>query len=228
MLTSMQTFLQASGLAVLAKGEPVMVPLLAASVIALTVILERCSFWRRLCPREQETRILHCMAAGDLEQAEQRAQGSRYPVTRVLHAGLTYRQCVPVIAMEAAIQAELRRVKASRPVLDTIITLAPLLGLLGTITGMISAFGIGADTGPGQPTAITGGVAEALIATATGLGMAVMTLRPSNDYRAKVDQHTEHMEEQATRLARFLGHRGAEACMCRARRRRRRPWASCR
>jgi biopolymer transport protein ExbB len=205
----MQTFLQTSGLAVLAKGGPVMVPLLAASVIALTVILERCSFWRRLHPREQETRILQCVAAGDLEQAEQLAQGSRHPVTRVLHAGLTYRQRAPVIAMEAAIQAELRRVKAYLPVLDTIITLAPLLGLLGTITGMISAFGIVADTGLGQPTAITGGVAEALIATATGLCIAVMTLLPYNYFRAKVDQLTERMEEQATRLALFLGHRGA-------------------
>ncbi len=59
--------------------------------------------------------------------------------------------------MEAAAQAELRRVKAYLPVLDTIITLAPLLGLLGTITGMISAFGLVSEAGLGQPHAITGG-----------------------------------------------------------------------
>ena len=78
--------------------------------------------------------------------------------------------------MGAAAQAELSRAKAYLPVLDTIITLAPLLGLLGTITGMISAFGLVSEAGLGQPHAITGGVAEALIATATGLCIAIMTL----------------------------------------------------
>ena len=74
---------------------------------------------------------------------------------------------------------------------------------------MISAFGLVSDTGLGQPTAITGGVAEALIATATGLCIAMMTLLPYNDVRAKVEQLTERMEEQATRLDLFLCPRGA-------------------
>ena len=112
-------------------------------------------------------------------------------------------------AMEATAQAELRRVKAYLPILDTIITLAPLLGLLGTITGMISAFGIVSEAGLGQPTAITGGVAEALIATATGLFIAIMTLIPYNYFRSKVEQLTERIEEQASRLELFLCHRGA-------------------
>ena len=80
---------------------------------------------------------------------------------------------------------------------------------IGTITGMISAFGLVSDTGLGQPTAITGGVAEALIATATGLFIAIMTLIPYNYFRSKVDQLTERMEEQASRLELFLCHRGA-------------------
>ena len=67
--------------------------------------------------------------------------------------------------MQAAAQAELNQSRRYLPILDTVITLAPLLGLLGTITGMISAFGIVSEAGLGQPHAITGGIAEALIAT---------------------------------------------------------------
>ena len=209
MLTSVHAFFQTSILAVLVKGGPVMIPLLASSVVSLAVIIERFFFWRRLRKRENDTLILQCVAAGNVEQAEKLAQESRHPVGRVLHAGLEYRQLSSGTAMEAAAQAELRHVKAYLPILDTIITLAPLLGLLGTITGMIGAFGIVSATGLGQPTAITGGVAEALIATATGLFIAIMTLLPYNYFRSKVEQLTERMEEQATRLELFLCHRGA-------------------
>src|SRR6266851_1240095 len=138
------------------------------------------------------------------------ANESRHPIARVLQAGLEYRQRSPGSAMEAAAQAEVRRVKAYLPVLDTIITLAPLLGLLGTITGMISAFGIVSDAGLGQPQAITGGVAEALIATATGLCIAIMTLLPYNYFRSAVDHLTERIEEQATRLELLLCPPGEE------------------
>lgn len=93
------------------------------------------------------------------------------------------------------------------PILDTVITLAPLLGLLGTITGMISAFGIVSEAGLGQPHAITGGIAEALIATATGLLIAIMTLIPYNYFRSKVEQLTDVLEEQSTRLELLLGKR---------------------
>jgi hypothetical protein len=89
--------------------------------------------------------------------------------------------------MEAAAQIELHHLKRYLPALDTVITLVPLLGLLGTVTGMISSFGIVSEAGLGQPQAITGGVAEALIATATGLAIAILTLVPYNYFRAKHD-----------------------------------------
>jgi biopolymer transport protein ExbB len=194
---------------ILVKGGIVMIPLMASSVLSLAVILERFFFWRGLRKRENDSIILQFVEAGNIEQAQKLAHEARHPVTRVLLAGLEYRQLSPGTAMEAAAQAELRRVKAYLPILDTIITLAPLLGLLGTITGMISAFGIVSEAGLGQPTAITGGVAEALIATAAGLSIAIMTLIPYNYFRSKVDQLMERMEEQATRLELFLCHREA-------------------
>jgi biopolymer transport protein ExbB len=88
--------------------------------------------------------------------------------------------------------------------LDTVITLAPLLGLLGTVTGMISSFGIVSEAGLGQPHAITGGVAEALIATATGLAVAILTLVPYNYFRARAETVTDLIEERATHLELLL------------------------
>ena len=207
-MTTLRDFIHGGMIGILIRGGLVMIPLLASSVVSLAVIIERYFFWRRLRKRENDTIILQFVEAGNVEQAQKLANESRHPVGRVLHAGLEYRQLSPGTAMEAAAQGELRRVKAYLPVLDTIITLAPLLGLLGTITGMIGAFGIVSETGLGQPTAITGGVAEALLATATGLFIAIMTLLPYNYFRAKVEQLTERMDEQATRLELFLCRRG--------------------
>jgi biopolymer transport protein ExbB len=208
MMTILRDLVNGGIVGILAKGGLVMIPLLTASVISLAVIIERFLFWRRLRKRENDTIILQFVEAGNVEQAQKLANESRHPVARVLLAGLEYRQLSPATAMEATAQAELRRVKAYLPILDTIITLAPLLGLLGTITGMIGAFGIVSEAGLGQPTAITGGVAEALIATAAGLSIAIMTLIPYNYFRAQVEQLTERMEEQASRLELFLCHRG--------------------
>src|SRR5262245_15458101 len=208
MMTSVQAFLHEDIIAVLAKGGLLMVPLLASSVISLTVIIERYCFWRRLRKRAIDTTVLQFVAAGNLAQALKMAHESAHPVVRILHAGLAYQNRSPGTAMAVVAQAELRRVKAFLPMLDTIITLALLLGLLGTITGMISAFGLASEAGLGQPQAMTGGVAEALIATATGLCIAIMTLIPYNYFRSKVEQLTERTEEQATRLELFLSPRG--------------------
>ena len=192
-------------LAVIVKGGLIMIPLLAASLIAVTVIIERLFFWRSLRSHEVDRTILALVAEGDVKQALEVASASRHPVGRVLHAGIQSRHVSPSIAMQAAAQAELRQLRRYLPVLDTIITLAPLLGLLGTITGMISAFGIVSEAGLGQPHAITGGIAEALIATATGLLVAIVTLIPYNYFRSRVEEMTDIMEERATRLELLLG-----------------------
>jgi biopolymer transport protein ExbB len=193
--------------AIVIQGGLVMIPLLASSVIALTVIVERLYFWRRLRSHAVVRRILALVADGDLPQAAQEASTSRHPVARVLGAGIASKHLLPGAAMQAAAQAELSRARRYLPILDTVVTLAPLLGLLGTITGMISAFGIVSEAGLGQPHAITGGIAEALIATATGLLIAIMTLIPYNYFRSKVEQLADTLEEQATRLELLLGKR---------------------
>jgi biopolymer transport protein ExbB len=189
---------------ILIRGGLVMVPLLLFSMIALAVILERSLFWRRLRKYDSGEAILALVAAGHLAQAMQIARASQHPIARVLLAGIEHQYPAPGMAMQATSQAELHHFKRYLPVLDTIITLAPLLGLLGTITGMISAFGIVSEGGLGQPHAITGGVAEALIATASGLSVAILSLVPYNYFRTKTAAMTDLIEERATRLELLL------------------------
>jgi biopolymer transport protein ExbB len=110
--------------------------------------------------------------------------------------------------MQAAATVEIGKMKAGLPVLDTVVTLAPLLGLLGTIIGMVQSFQIMATSGLGQPHAVTGGVAEALIATATGLLVAILALIPYNYFTARVERTTDRIEEYATRLELALRARG--------------------
>src|SRR4028119_2449873 len=89
-------------------------------------------------------------------------------------------------------------------VLDTVITMAPLLGLLGTITGMIQSFNVVSTAGSSAPTAITGGVAEALIATAAGLGIAIAILPIYNWLTEKVKEIISEMEVSATEILNML------------------------
>lgn len=207
MWNSLVTLMPNDIIAVIMKGGLTMIPLLASSLIAVTVILERFAFWHSLRKHEVDRRILALAAEGDFKQAMEVAGTSRHPIARVLQAGLRSRDIRPGTAMQAVAQAELRNLRRNLPVLDTIITLAPLLGLLGTITGMISAFGIVSEAGLGQPHAITGGIAEALIATATGLLVAIVTLIPYNYFRSRMEAMTDMMEERATRLELLLGKR---------------------
>jgi biopolymer transport protein ExbB len=96
-------------------------------------------------------------------------------------------------------------------VLDTIITMAPLLGLLGTITGMITAFNVVAGPDAANKTeAITGGVAEALIATAAGLTVAIATLPVYNYLTEKVKEIIAEMETRATQLLNILANQREE------------------
>ena len=184
----------------LAKGGPVMIPLLACSIVALAVVVERLTFWWRETDRGAALRALELAERGKLDEALEVARRGRGPGARVLAAGLAVDPRAASTAMGTVAQAEIVPLRSYLPVLDTIITLSPLLGLLGTVTGMIAAFGILSTTGMNQPTAITGGVAEALIATAAGLAIAIVTLVPYNYFTARAEQAMDAIERLATRL----------------------------
>jgi biopolymer transport protein ExbB len=201
-------------IAVLARGGPVMIPLAACSILALGVVIDRAWTWWRLGRSRDPEIVLARAAQGEWTEAWKLGEVSRSPVARVLAAGIQHRNPAPTLAMESAARHEIARLKRFLPVLDTIVTLSPLLGLLGTVTGMIAAFGIMGQSGMSSPHAITGGVAEALIATAVGLGIAITALVPLNFFNSRVDAMHETIERYGSDLELLLAEaprRGGEA-----------------
>ena len=193
----------------LVKGGLVMVPLAVCSIVSLATILDRAWFWLRARGSRDVEDLLALAARGKWDDAVELARTARAPIARVLAAGVAARDMQPLRALEATALAEIARARRGLTVLDTIITLSPLLGLLGTVTGMIAAFGIMSTSGMNQPHAITGGVAEALIATAAGLAVAIVTLVPYNYFLARVERLTEEIERHGTRLEALLAESGA-------------------
>lgn len=180
-----------------------MLPLALCLTIAVTVIIERYLFFRRISGAEQAEEILELADNRRLDEALKLTQNTSLPLLKVLSAGLA-NGFNAAKAMTAAGIAERAIMRRGLPALDTIVTLSPLLGLLGTITGMINSFQIMALSGMGQPHAVTGGIAEALIATATGISVAVIALVPYNYFLARIERETEVMEHYATRLEMVL------------------------
>jgi len=164
---------------IIIKGGPVMAPLLGCSIFALTVVIERWLYWRRIGDRRLAETLLELVERGELSRAAESTQQADAPLVRVIASGIAHRNAVTK-ALEVAAQKEVPVLKRRLTILDTIITLAPLLGLLGTVTGMIGSFGIMSQAGIGQPHAVTGGVAEALIATIAGLAVAIPALACNN------------------------------------------------
>jgi biopolymer transport protein ExbB len=190
--------------AIIIKGGIVMIPLLACSLISLALTIERFIFWGKIKSQLVIEKMLGLVNSGEFDKAIKLGKDSQHPIARVLVAGLAHRNPGPAKAMEAAAQAELPVLKSRLGALDTIITLAPLLGLLGTVVGMIGSFDIMSEAGMGQPHAVTGGVAEALIATATGLLIAILTLIPYNYFSARVEKEMDAMEHYSSSLELLL------------------------
>jgi len=128
-------------------------------------------------------------------------------VARALGYALSHREKSFSEAMLRAANRELKRFNRGLTILDTAITLAPLLGLLGTVTGMISSFNMIGGEELGAPTAITGGIAEALIATAFGLGIAIAALLPFNYLNAREEEARLEMQDAASHVELHLRDR---------------------
>jgi biopolymer transport protein ExbB len=183
-------------------GGPVMWPLGIVSGFAVAVIFERSWWWsqhaRNRRPRDLE-RALTAMDEGDMAAAQQVCAGSSDAVLRVVHAGLTHRHASLQGALQAAAGIEIKQAGRFLTAMDTIITLAPLLGLLGTVTGIMHSFtSIGGSELAVEK--VTGGIGEALIATAFGLGIAIITLIPYNWFHAKVANLQHEIETAANNV----------------------------
>jgi biopolymer transport protein ExbB len=189
----------------LLRGGFMMYPLLLSALVALAVMIERfIMMHKKFSSRPSDARELIQLARkGDLKTALMNAEKMETPVASVLAAGLRD-ESAPIEEVEIAMQnqAELwvPQMEKRLEVLDTVITAAPLMGLLGTITGMMSSFQVLSEKGVNEPHAITGGVAEALIATATGLVIALICLFAFNYFNNKVKTLIFEMESAAAQL----------------------------
>jgi biopolymer transport protein ExbB len=184
------------------KGGPVMWPILIVSIVALTVVIERCFWWLGRWFRRDPKRIEKVFTAienSDTAEASRLSRGSRDPVLRMLWNGLNHQHSSLEAALQVAAGIEIKRAGRFLVVMDTLVTLAPLLGLLGTITGLIRSFSfLGNEELAVQ--AVTGGIAEALIATACGLGIAIFALIPFNFFTSRVSNLEFELQTAATNL----------------------------
>ena len=180
-----------------------MYPLLACSLIALTVIIERTMFWIREGVRGNQTligRVLELCQKGNWAAVKGEVEGSKDFVIRILISGILHREFSMIKAMESAAAEEIKRMRRYMNVLDTMITVAPLLGIFGTVLGIISSFELLGSSGIEHPQAVTAGIAQALITTAAGLGIAILSVFPYNYFNSRVENAALTIEKYATSL----------------------------
>lgn len=185
------------------KGGPVMYPLLGCSIIALTVIIERAFFWIREDMRRNQSLVDHTLELcrkGDWEGVKKQVAGSRDYIIRILVNGILHKEFSMTKAMETAASDEIKRMRRHLGVLDTMITVAPLLGIFGTVIGIITSFEILGSTGIEHPQAVTAGIAQALITTASGLGIAILSVFPFNYFNSRAEGAALAIEKYATSL----------------------------
>jgi biopolymer transport protein ExbB len=190
------------------NGGPVMWPLLICSIITVATALERLFFIIRERTRRKPQlvdKILERVEHHDLDGAIKIGSDNKDFVARVLTFALAHRAKSFSSAVLRAANLELKKFNCGLAVLDTMVTLAPLLGLLGTVTGMIHAFGLLGTQQLDAPEAITGGIAQALIATAFGLCIAITALIPFNYLNARLEEARHDIEDAATQLELHLG-----------------------
>ncbi len=180
-----------------------MYPLLACSVIALSVIIERSIFWLRVDIQRNRPlveEVLELCRDGDWNAVKQKATDSENSIIRILISGILHRDFSMTKAMEAAAADEIKRMRRYMGVLDTMITVAPLLGIFGTVIGIIISFDMLGAAGIEDPRAVTSGIAQALITTASGLGIAILSVFPYNYFNSKVENAAQLIEKYATSL----------------------------
>ncbi|HBB33761.1 MAG TPA: biopolymer transporter ExbB [Cyanobacteria bacterium UBA8803] len=188
-------------------GGVVMWPLLALSLLAIALILERLNFWLRVMKHQTTIvrEVLHLYQDNPSLAFLKLEKNSNLPIARIFLAALELEGPTPEefrLALESAAQAELPILKRFNTVFETVISVSPLLGLLGTILGLIEAFaglGIG-DIGGSRTAGVTGGISEALISTVAGLCVAIFTLLFANTFRGLYRRQLALIQEYGGKL----------------------------
>lgn len=189
------------------KGGVVMWPLLGLSILGVALIVERSLFWLRVAKRQSRLArdVLQVYRSDPSAAFKKLELNADLPIARIFLAALELEEPTPEefqLALESAAQAELPVLKRFNSVFETIVSLSPLLGLLGTILGLIRSFAslkVG-DVEGSKSITVTGGISEALIATATGLGVAIFTLLFANSFRGLYQRQIGFIQEYGGQL----------------------------
>ncbi|MEA5504201.1 MotA/TolQ/ExbB proton channel family protein [Halotia wernerae UHCC 0503] len=189
-------------------GGVVIWPLLGFSVLAVALIMERISFWIRINSRQNRViqDVLKLYRSDNIVGAlDKLQQNTDLPMARIFLAALELEEPTPEelrLALESEAQAEIPLLKRFQNIFETIIGLAPLLGLLGTVLGLIASFAsldIG-DVGGTKTAGVTAGISEALVSTASGLVVAIFTLLFANTFRGLYQRQIAWIQEYGGQL----------------------------
>lgn len=183
------------------KGGWIMWPILVTAIVAVAVVGERVIWWAREGLRREPHRlekVLACLETADFQEASKLADGSEDPIIRMIWHGLNHVHTSLQGALQVAAGVELQRAGRFLTIMDTLVTLAPLLGLLGTVSGIFRSFtSIGGELAVEK---VTGGIGEALIATMCGLAIAILSLIPFNYFSGKLARLQFELETAATNV----------------------------
>ncbi|RAM50183.1 MAG: MotA/TolQ/ExbB proton channel family protein [Hapalosiphonaceae cyanobacterium JJU2] len=189
-------------------GGVVMWPLLAFSVVAIALIIERVLFWYRINTRQNKVvrEVLNLYRVENVVGAiDKLKKNADLPIARIFLSALQLEEPTPEefrLALESEAQAEIPVLKRFQNLFETIIGLAPLLGLLGTVLGLIVSFAsldIG-DVGGAKTAGVTAGISEALVSTASGLIVAIFTLLFANTFRGLYQRQIASIQEYGGQL----------------------------
>ncbi len=190
-------------------GGWLMLPIIACSVVAMAIIVERLWMLRRsrVVPNNLLAQVWHMHSKGKLSSAHISTVRDGSPLGRILAAGLVNRRHSREVMKESIedvghqVVAEL---ECYLNTLGTIASITPLLGLLGTVIGMIKVFAAITTAGVGDPTVLAGGISEALITTAAGLSVAIPSFMSHRYFTGRVDQLVMKMEEEALKMVEVM------------------------
>ena len=198
------------------SGGWLMFPIILCSIVAFAIIGER--LWslqrKRIIPKHLVAQIWHMQTKGHVSAEQISSVRNSSPLGRVLAAGLSNVNNSREVMKESIEETgrhvvhELERYMNS---LGTIAAITPLLGLLGTVIGMIKVFSVITAQGVGNPAVLAGGISEALITTAAGLSVAIPSLMAHRYFRGLIDSLVVFMEQEAIKMVEVIhGERQSE------------------
>ncbi len=197
-------------------GGWLMMPIILSAIIAMGIILER--FWtlqeKRVIPEDLTSKVWGWVKKDQLDQNQIQSLHQGSALGQILAAGLINRDRERAIMKDSIEDTGRHVVHELERYLDTLGTVAaisPLLGLLGTVIGMVEVFSEITTGGIGNPTVLAGGIAKALFTTAAGLSVAIPALIGYRYYRGRVDTLVVNMEKEAIKLVEALHRRQASS-----------------